>query len=152
MFLNRNIKLLSIILIILVILGGFIVYNHLFTYNTAKVGSTELTLPHGYYEDGLNKFGAVQATDGKNHIFLLEFNDADAKKHAKEYIKSQKGTNDTVTLSQFVIDGKTIYKSTSVKRPQTSHYWFEKDNKTYEVYKWDKNPKMDELVMFLSNS
>lgn len=127
-------------------------YFNFFSHNTVKVGSSELTLPDGYYDDGFNKFGDVQITDGKHPIYLIEYNDTDANKHAQEYLASQKGTNESVTLSQFDIDGRTIYKSSSDKRPSTVHYWFEKGNKSYEIYKWNQNPKMDELVMFFYNS
>lgn len=152
MFLSRNIKLLSIILIILIVLGGSIIYLTFFNYNTAKVGSSELTLPKGYYEDGVNEYGAVRITNGRNEVFLLEFNDTDAYKHANDYVNSKNGTNESVYLSKFEIADGTIYKSSNFQKQSNVHYWFEKGDKSYEVYKWDGNPKMDDIVMFFYNS
>ena len=152
MFLNKNIKILSIVLIILILLAGCIIYFSFFNFNTAKVGSSELVLPKGYYEDGVNEFGAVRITDGRNEVFLIEFNDTDAYRHAQEYVDSKNGTGESVYLSQFDIDNRTIYKSSNFQKSSNVHYWFEKGNKSYEVYKWDGNPKMDDIAMFFFNS
>lgn len=152
MSLSRKLKLLVLLLIIVILIGGLFVYLNFFNYETVKVGSSELVLPKGYHDDGFNEFGAVSITNGRNHIFLLEFNDTDAYKHANEYLLSKNDTNESVYLTQFDLGNRTIYKSTNFQKSSNVHYWFEKGNKSYEIYKWDGNPKMDDIVMFFFNS
>ena len=139
------------VLIALLLIGGFLVYSTFFNYNTVKVGSTEFILPKGYHDDGFNEFGAVSVTNGKNHVFLIEFNDTDAYKHAKEYVDSKNQTNEFVSLSHFGEGNGTIYKSNNFQKQSNEHYWFAKGNKSFEIYKWDGNPKMDEIVMHFYN-
>lgn len=152
MLLKRNLKLAILILILVLLIGGFIVYFNFFNYDTVKVGTTEFILPEGYHDDGFNEFGAVSITNGKNHIFLIEFNDTDEYKHANEYLKSKADTNETLYLSKFDMGNRTLYKSSNSEKPSNVHYWFEKGNKSYEIYKWDGNPNMDNIVLDFFNS
>ena len=151
-FLSRNIKLLTILLIILIIVVGLFAYFSLFYRDSITVGTTEFTLPAGYHEDGFNQFGAVAATNGENSIFLLEYNDTDENKHIQDYLDYKNGSKESVSISKFNVNNKTIYKTNNIENPTNVHYWFVKGNKSYEVYNWDNNPHMDNIVMDLFNN
>ena len=52
----------------------------------------------------------------------------------------------------FTIDNNVIQKSINSNNNFNVHYWFVKNGKSYEIYKWDDNPKMDYIVNDLVKS
>ena len=130
--------LISLIFCILIIAIGFFVLN---SNNVVQVGSTSFKLPDGYVEGTPNQFGAVNLTDGKYSIFVVEHNGTDVKKYINEYnkdfVKTKNRTIDVLTLN---IEGLDMYKSSNVDNPNNVHYWVVKNGKTFEFYKWAPRP------------
>lgn len=117
-----------------------------------KVGDTDFKLPDGYHEGKMNKFGAVNITNGTNSIFLFEQDDANIQKYINNYKKEIQKQNQSMTIKNFTIDNIVIYKTNNNNNPNTIHYWFVKNNKTYDVYTWDGNKDMDSIVINLIKS
>ena len=150
-FLSKKLKLLVVLLILIIIFGGFIIYSTFFNQETVKVGTTEFVLPSGYHEGDLNDFGAVSVSNGTNTVYLLEYNGSDEVKYVNKYLDFKKGSNESISISQFNSGNTTIYKTNNVNDTKNVHYWFAKGNKSYEIYTWDVNPEMDNIVMHFYN-
>lgn len=151
---NKKLGLLALILCIVIIGIGFFTFNGTFNTNNAfKVGSTNFKLPDGYVEGSPNQYGAQSITDGKHSIYLVEYKDADVSQHIEDYNNNfVKNKNQTIELINFTIDDNMIQKSYNAHNQNNVHYWVVKNGKTYEMYKWDDNPKMDYVVNDLVKS
>ena len=152
---NMNKKLgVALIFCILIVGIGFFAFNENLNSNKLfQVGSTNFKLPDGYVEGSPNQYGAQSITDGKYSVFLLEYDDVDVSKHIEDYNeKFVKSKNQTFEIINFTIDDNVIQKSYNAHNPNNVHYWFVKNGKSYEIYKWDDNPKMDYIVNDLVKS
>lgn len=137
-------------IILLIIIVGFIGYNVFNTSNqdnTIKVGKTTFYLPGGFYEGSSDDSGVMNITNGENTIFLSEYNDTNIQKHIEDYEIYIANKNQTMEVNNFTIDNIVIYRTDNIDNPNNVHYWFTKNNNTYEVYKWDNNDNMDSLVI-----
>lgn len=141
---------LIILLCLLIICIGAFVYNENSNKNNKfQVGSTNFELPKGYVVGSSNEFNGVNITDGKYTIFLVEHNDTNVTKYIKEYENVVKNKNRTMYITNSTVDGILIYKTNNIDSPENVHYWTVKNGKTYEIYKWDENPKMESIVVDL---
>lgn len=148
----KNSKVIILVVIILLVIG-FAVYNfHFSQAKTLTVGNCSFDMPEGYFENGTNAFCATTITNGDNNIFIEEHNGNDINKFIKEYEDYLKELNDSTKIQKLNIDGMDIYKTVNKNNPNTVHYWFVKGNNAYNIYKWDHNDKMDNIVMNLINS
>lgn len=148
---NKKSVIIIILFIILLLLG----MNIFDFYNQEKiinVGSAEFTMPEGFEEGPMNEFGAKSITNGTNTIYLFENNDSDINKHIESYKAMIKDKNETMYITNFTFDGVLIYKTDNIDNPATDHYWFVKNGKTYDIYKWDRNENMDSMVIDLMKS
>lgn len=137
-----------ILIIIVILIIGVITFSEFGKQNTVvQIGNGEFTLPDGYMKGEINEFGALTLTNGTNSIYIVEKNDSDIPKYLKEYGEFIKDKNETMTFINLTIDNVDVYKTDNVDNPTTVHYWFNKNNKTYEIYSWDGNNKMDTLVV-----
>lgn len=142
-----------VLLVCIVIIGiGIFEYGNEFTNKYVQVGSTSFKLPNGYYEGIPNEFGSINITDGEHSIFLMEYNDSDVMEHIYDYQQFIKNKNQSMKIMNYTIENISMYKSYNINNSYNVHYWFVKNNKTYNVYKWDENPKMDGIVFDLINS
>lgn len=141
-----------IIILILLVIGLIACASIIGQEKTFVVGSTEFIMPPGYNEGDINRFGATTISNGTNTIFLLEQNGTDVNKYIDEYKEFIKGKNESMVIKNYVIDNIKIYKTDNKDNPNTVHYWFVKNNKTYDIYKWDRNENMDSTVISLINS
>lgn len=119
--------------------------------HTAKVGNANFVLPAGYSEDGVNEYGALTITNGKNAIYLLEHNDGNITKYTSEYKNVTKYKNETMKIENITRNNTIFYKTNNVNNPNTIHYWFVKNGKTYDIYTFDKNSEFEDSVMYLAN-
>lgn len=151
---NKKLGVLVLILCIAIAGIGFFAFNGtLNSDNTFKVGSSTFKLPDGYVEGSPNQYGAQSITDGKYSVFLMEYDDTDVSKHIDEYNGDfVKNKNQTIEIINFTIDDNVIQKSYNAHNQNNVHYWFVKNGKSYEIYKWDDNPKMDYIVNDLVKS
>lgn len=139
-----------IILLFIIIIGmGFFIFNENLSNNKFQVGSSIFELPNGYAVGSPNKFGGVNITDGTYSIFLVEHNDSNVSKYINDYQNSMKNQNKSVQVFNSTVEGFLVYKSINIDSPDTVHYWIVKNGKTYEMYKWDENPKMESIVIDL---
>lgn len=139
-------------IIILLLIIGFLLFNNFSTQNsTVKIGDAVFTLPNGYKEDGVNEYGALTITNGTNSIYLVEHNDKDISKHVSEYENVTNYKNETMRIENFTMNNTLFYKTNNVDNPNTVHIWFVKNNNTYDIYKFDKNSKFQDSVMYLYN-
>lgn len=117
--------------------------------NQMSVDGVTFDIPDSYsvVEDN-NKFNL---TNGKNSIFIKKTTTNDINKTIEDYIKSKEMMNNTFKVINLNIDDIDIYK-VSVDNTTISHYWFEKNNKVYEVYTWSANQNTDLIVSDLIKS
>ncbi len=144
-------KLLIILIIVILFLSGFYAYNEL-SNSTIKIGDTTFNIPEGYHESTPNHLGAVNITNGNTSIFLSVYNDTNILKHANDYKKLLEKDNQTAIISNYTIGGAQIYKSTIIDLPNCVHYWFIKNNKTYDFYTWDGNKDVERIIIEFINS
>ena len=109
-------------------------------------------MPEGYHIGEKNTFGAISITNESNTIFLLENNGTNVQGYIDIYRKILIDKNESINITCFNIDNMEIYKIISLNNTQNIHYYFIKNNKTYDVYTWDGNPKMDSTVIKLIES
>ena len=140
--------LLTIILLLLV---GSVLYDSFSTPHTVKVCDAKFLLPEGYKDDGINKFGALTLTNGKNPIYILGHDDSNINKYISEYERVVKNKNETMTIENTTINNTIVYKTNNINNPDVTHVWFVKNGDTYEIYKFDNNPEFDSLVSYLIN-
>lgn len=150
---DKKYILLIFIFVILLILGFFIYSsNTLNRSDVIQVGTTNFTMPEGYHIGEKNTFGAISITNESNTIFLLENNGTNVQGYIDIYRKILIDKNESINITCFNIDNMEIYKIISLNNTQNIHYYFIKNNKTYDVYTWDGNPKMDSTVIKLIES
>lgn len=135
--------------ILLVLTAGFFVYNNYLTHHTVRVGDANFLLPEGYKDDGINKFGALTLTNGKNQIYIIGHDDSNVEKYITEYKNVVKNKNETMTIENTTMDNTLVYKTHNTNNSDVVHVWFVKNGDTYEIYKFDKNPEFDSLVSYL---
>ena len=137
-------------MIILMMFYGSLVYAEEFD-STFSVGDGEFNMPKGYHEGIMNNLGAVNITNGKNTVFLYEYGDDDVMSHIKEYKDLDSNKNRPIEIVNITFDGIKIYK-TDMDGSKKTHYWFVKNDKTYDVYTWENNFDMDGIVRDLIKS
>lgn len=144
--------ILFVVLLFILLVGGSLIYSNYMIKDTVKVGTAEFNLPNGYKEGELNEFGAVSISNGTNTVYLSEYNSSDPQESINQYLNIKKGDNMSVYITEFDVSGSKIYKTKNLNETKNTHYWFVKDNKTYEIYSWAENPEMDNIVMEFINS
>lgn len=151
---NKKYVLMILIIVILILIIGFLIYspNFINQSKTINVGNSNFTMPEGYHMGEKNKFGAVSITNGSNSIFLLENEGTDVQGYIHSYEKILMGKNETMNVTIFNIDNMEIYKAISLNNTNNIHYFFIKNNKTYDIYTWDGNSNMDSTVIKLIGS
>jgi len=141
-----NKKIIALlILVVIILLFGFIGYNE-WSNSTVKVGSTEFSLPEGYYKGALNEFGAVNITNGNSSIFIYEYEGNDTLKYISHYTTSPSQKNLNISIVNYTVGDVVVYKTDNKDSPYKIHNWFIKNNKTYDVYTWDGNKDLDSVV------
>lgn len=148
---NKKIILIIISIIIIILLGGIIAHKQLFDTNTINIGHSEFKIPKGYHEGVKNQLDATNITNGTNTIFIYEYDDNDIIRHVNTYNNSEANQNRENNITNLTIDNLIIYKTDNINSNKT-HYWFVKNNKTYDVYTWEKNNDMDSIVINLISS
>lgn len=145
-------KLIVIIGIILLLVAGSITfYSFSNQENTVKVGDATFQMPDGYHvEDSKNK-NVTNLTNGNENICIKEYGDKNLEKFINSYINQSEKNNKTVKISNFTV-GKTLVYKSNLNNSSTVHYWFVKNNKTYTIYSWDKNPEIDSITIKLIES
>lgn len=147
-----KIKYAGVLLIIfLLIIMGFLLFNNFSTQNTVKVGDANFLLPNGYKEDGVNKFGALTITNGTNQFYIIKHDDSNVSRHISEYEKLVKEKNESMTIKNITMSNTIFYKTNNIDNPQVVHYWFVKNGNTYEIYKYNENNEFESQVMYLYN-
>lgn len=141
-----NKKWIVIICIIILLVVGFIAFSNFTNHETeVKIGDATFKIPDGYHISKSENNKTINLTNGKNDIYIYKYNDKNVKKHVNSYINKTEQNNKTVKISNFTV-GKTLVYKTNINRSNTVHFWFVKNNATYEIYSWDKNPQIDSIA------
>ena len=140
---KKNILIIIIVLIILIGVANFTLLNN---EKTVKVGDTTFSIPSGYNVGTSNNLGDTNITNGENSIFIKEHSTTDLHGYLTEYEKYVKSLNDTVKVTCSTVDNVNVYKVEKNNDSQVIHYFFVKNGRTYEIYVWDNNPNLDNLV------
>lgn len=135
---NKKFVLFIFCVLILSFSGGSVF--SLESNSTLNLTNMGFEIPDGYYEGSLNNLGAINITNGSSSIFILEYDDANAMKYVNHY-KNEiiNNKHQKMDLLTFTIDDVIVYEADIKNNPLKIHYWFVKDNKTYDVYTWDGN-------------
>ena len=142
---KKWIALICIIIIVVIALGAFYTFS---TPDKVKVGDSTFKIPEGYHVDKSEDNNVTNLTDGKHNIYIKKYDDKKIQKHIESYINRSELKNKTVKISNFTV-GKTLVYKTTLNGTNTIHYWFVKNNNTYNIYSGDKNPKIDSIVVNL---
>lgn len=145
-------KKLILILLVILLLVSTITYVFVFQDKDFEVGISKFNLPKGYYVGTPNSDGAVNLTNGTNSIFISEFKDTNVTQHVNEYNDYKKSQNYTTISTNFSLDKNVVYKVDIINDTGNVHYWFVHNGKTYCIYSWVKNPKMDTITVDLIKS
>lgn len=143
--------LIGILIIILILILGVCIVPNLLN-PPIKVGAVNFEMPEGYHEGAVNAFGAVNITNGVSEVFLLEHKDSNTNEYIDEYKVHINEINQTMDIINYTIDNVQVFKTDNKDSPETVHYWFVKDNKTYDIYTWDGNKDIDSIVAQFINS
>ena len=142
---NRKV-MLGIILILLV---AFFVFNAFFVTNDsntlAHTNDSNFKLPDGYSEGKINELGAKNYTKENESIFISESNGERAEAYALEY-QNNINENGSIIVKNYTINNIRVF---TIENNNTIHYWFVKDNKTYDIYTWDGN---NDIELFVNNT
>lgn len=147
-------KSIAIIILVIILLGvGFAFYYQHYqsstSSDTVKVGSSKFVIPNGYH--AVENNGSVNVTDGKASLCLHCHNDSDIMGHVNYYSNVKKSKNESINITNFNVNGITVYKSNLVDK-KNIHYWFMKNDELYEFYTWQGNQNTDKLVSTLISS
>ena len=143
---NKKI-IISIFILIILIIFGFTYFSNISNQNnTIEVGTTKFILPNGYKYVGISDLNAVAIDNGSNTIYLSEINDSNVTKYVNDYEKIIKEKNQTMIIQNITHNNIIYYKSVNFNSPNTTHYWFVKNNKTYSVFAYDGNTALEEIV------
>ena len=127
-------KKLIVIILILIMLGiGFVIANQS---NHVNVDGVNFQVPDSYKV--IDRKTSVNLTNGDDSIIILKNTTTDINNTVKQYIKSKEMQNLTVKSSKFKLNDVDVYE-VNVNKTIT-HYWFEKNNKVFEIYTWSTNP------------
>ena len=127
-------KKLIVIILILIMLGiGFVIANQS---NHVNVDGVNFQVPDAYKV--IDRKTSVNLTNGGDSIIILKNTTTDINNTVKQYIKSKEMQNFTVKSSKFKLNDVDVYE-VNVNKTIT-HYWFEKNNKVFEIYTWSTNP------------
>lgn len=135
-----------ILLLVLFLIVGLFAYFNFYNPNEVRVGDSRFQLPEGYHEGALRDNGDTNITNQYTSVFIHQYDDNNTVKYSHAYVKERNQSNFTTKLVSFSVGNKTVYKSTIVGQPQSLHYWFVENGKTYTVYTWDGNDNMDLLI------
>ena len=145
-------KWFALICIIILLVVGLIVYTSFMNQETeVKVGDATFKIPDGYHLGNSDEKNVTNLTNGTKNICIKEYDDKNIKKHINSYINQSEKDNKTVKISNFTV-GKTLVYKTNLNKSAIVHYWFVKNNKTYNIYTWDKNPEIDSISIKLIES
>lgn len=145
-------KIILIIIIILIILIGVANFTLLNNEKTVKVGDATFSIPSGYKVGTPNNLGDTNITNGVNSIFIKEHSTTDLHRYLVEYENYIKSLNDTVKVTCSTVDNGNVYKVEKNNDSKVIHYFFVKNGRTYEIYVWENNPNLDNLVQELIKS
>ena len=143
---DRNLIFIILGVIIIAVVGCFILIHDS---NNINVGGLNFKIPDNYTViDENNNFNL---TNGKDSIIINKKTTTDINKTIKNYIKYKAKSKDKVQVSNYEISNTPVYKA-SVENSSIAHYWFEIDNKVYELYTWSAKPNNDFLIKDLITS
>ena len=138
---------ISIIILMIVCIGVTVsvdLFNH---ENEIMVDSFYFPIPEGYIEGTINNLGSINYTNGNNSIFISE----DDNLNVEDKINSYKSHNPNITVEKYVVNDIPI-KLVNTNNANITHYFFVKDNRGYDVYTWDGNDDLKDVVdNFVSN-
>lgn len=140
-----------ICIIILLVIGSITFYSFANQDNKVKIGDTSFQIPEGYHVDNSKSNNVTNLTNGKHDIYIKMYDDKNIKKHINSYINQSEENNKSVKISNFTV-GKTLVYKSNLNTSSSVHYWFVKNNKTYTIYSWDKNPEIDSITIKLIES
>ena len=149
---KKKFIIIALIIIVLLILGCFIYLDFFNQSNVIKVGNSNFTIPDGYHKGEVNEFGALSITNGSNSIYLSENNGTDVQGYINIYGNILKEKNESINVTSLNIDNFEIFKVTSVNNTNNVHYFFINNNKTYDIYTWGSNDKLDRVIINLIES
>lgn len=130
------------IVIILIIFGLFFINNYV------NLDGTFFKSIDGYKANYGDEF--INFTDDKNFILIKTSNDT-INNSVNSYLKTEDSLNVTYKSSNFSLGGLKVYKVTLDKYPVV-HFWFEKNNKVFEIYTWNNDETTDLKVFNLIKS
>lgn len=147
-----NKKWIVIVCIIILLAAGlFAFYSSTNQQKEVKIGEATFQLPNGYHVVDSDDKNVTNLTNGTNNIYIKEYNTKNIKKLVNSYVNQSESNNKTVKISNFTV-GKTLVYKSNLKNSGTVHYWFVKNNKTYTIYAWNKNPEIDSITTKLIES
>ena len=146
-------KWILIICIIILVVIGFITYYNSTNHETkVKLGDITFQVPDGYTIGNSGKDEIINLTNGTNEIYIQKYDGKNVKKYVDKYIDKVEKSNKSVKISNFTVGKTLVYKSNLDNSTTNVHFWFVKNNNTYTIYSWDKNPKIDSIVTKLIES
>ena len=140
---------ISVIIIIIICLLGFGIFNN---QNTVNVGNATFHLPDGFQEKGVIKSGDINISNGYESFYIHDYKDKNLEEHVKDYIIDRKNKSFKVELTNFTVNDTLVYKTVIVNQTHSIHYWFMKDGDVFSIYTWDGIPKMNKIVSDLISS
>ena len=149
---SKKIVIIVLAIVALLLIVNFTIINPINTENKVTVGSTNFILPEGYIQGDTNTFDAVNITNGTNTVFISESDDDNITKVVRSYRKNIENKGQTMTVDRFHMDNYIFYKTNNVDNPGNIHYFFEKNNKVYDVYCWDGNADLGSIALELAKS
>lgn len=137
-----------IIAAILIILVAIFVFSALPVTKNSNVQSnasdSNFKIPNGYSEGKTNDLGAKNYTKDNKSIFIGESYGKRAEAYALDY--QNKSDNESLIIKNYTLNNIRVY---TIENNNTIHYWFVKDNKTYDIYTWDGNK---DIELFVNNT
>ena len=126
-------------------IGGYLVSQ-----NNIKVGDATFTLPEGYKCVANGKYANI--TNGNGYIILQCNESSNIAQVMDSYVKNNNEHNLSLSMSNLTLGKYTVYKSVMDNNTQIVHYWFNYDNKVYEIYTRSADSNTDSIVKNLINS
>lgn len=129
-----------IILILLLIIGAYFIYNS----GYIKIGNNNFKIPEGYSIEENEKY--INLTNGTDSICLNKVLGKDIESSVNNYIKLKKSQNLKVNTENYSFNGNNIIKLYSLNETNTEHYYFEENGLTYDIFTCNKNNNTALLV------
>ena len=103
-------------------------------------------LPEGYSEGAISDSSSLNYTNGNSSIIISQDDNLNIENKVNNYKNYLENNYQDANIENYVVNNVSIYKIVNNNYTSIAHYWFVKDNKSYEIYTQDGNNDIETII------